>query len=364
MVKKKILIVGSFKETTKDGHVGGQRFACRTLINSEISNRVDWLLVDSTSPTIAKRPFYKRSTMAVIRFIRFSYLLVFRGPKDVLIFTVDGFGFIEKGCMALFAKTLGKRVILAPRSGLIPRDLEHSKILSRFIPYVFERCDFIICQSEKWRILFEKYINESSNVKLIVIENWIDTNKEYSPLPRGQELIIVFLGWIEETKGVFDLYKGFKEALKETQNIRLQFAGKGSSLDKLIKRVNEDGLSDKVDFLGWITKSEKRDVLNCAQVFVLPSFFEGFPNSLLEAMLYGKACIATKVGSIDDIIVENQNGFLIEIGEVDKIANTIVRLESDDALLKRIGSEAREKILRDNSIGSAITKFDEIIDLK
>lgn len=363
MPKTKILIVGSFKETTKDGHLGGQRFACRTLINSKLSERVHWLCVDSTSRSVITPPFYERVLKAILRFFKFILILTFRAPKSVIIFTVDGFGFIEKGSMALLAKAFGKKVIMAPRSGLIPRDLRESKFLSKFIPYVFERCDFIICQSEKWRLLFAEHMSEESKGRLVVVENWIDTDKRYAPTPRTDELRIVFLGWIEKTKGVFDLYEGFKLALHKTKNIRLQYAGNGGAFDKLKALVNQEGYADKIDFLGWVTKADKQDLLNQAHVFVLPSFFEGFPNSLLEAMLYGKACIATRVGSVEDIIIEEHNGFLMEIGEVEKIGNTIIRLESDGDILKCVGDNARERILKGNSIDSAITRFEQLLDL-
>lgn len=364
MPKTKILIVGSFRETTKDGHVGGQRFACRTLINSKLSERIQWLCVDSTSRSVITPAFYERVLKAILRFIKFSCLLIFRAPKRVIIFTVDGFGFIEKGSMALFAKAFGKKVILAPRSGLIPRDLRESEFLSKFIPYVFERCDFVICQSEKWRSLFADHMSEGRRDRLEVIENWIDTDMKYAPVPRTDELRILFLGWIEETKGVFDLYEGFKLALRKTKNIRLQYAGKGAEFDNLKALVAQEGYEDKIDLLGWVTKTDKQDLLNGIQVFALPSFFEGFPNSLLEAMLYGKACIATKVGSVEDIITEGENGFLMEIGEIEKIASTIIRLEEDNDLLKRVGTNAREKILKGNSIDSAVAKFEQLLDLQ
>lgn len=361
MSKKKVLFVGSFKEITNDGHVGGQHFACRTLINSELSNSVEWFLVDSTSPSVITPPFYQRMGRAISRFIKFSFFLFIKNPDGVLIFTVDGFGLMEKGSMALLAKGLGKRVIIAPRSGLIPRDLANSKLLSRFIPFVFKRCDFVICQSIKWKLFFEEHMKEHKRDKLVVIENWIDTNKEYNPTPKGNELLIIFLGWIEETKGVFDLYEGFKQALETSRDLRLQYAGKGSALNALIEMVKTDGLEDKVDFLGWVTKKEKTDLLNRADVFVLPSYFEGYPNSLLEAMLFGKACIATRVGSVEDVIMEKENGFLMEIGEIEKISATLVRLSEDYDLLSRVGRAAREKVLRDNSISSATSKFEKLL---
>ena len=361
MPKTKILIVGSFKETTKDGHVGGQQFACRTLINSKLSERVQWLCVDSTSRSVITPPFYERVLKAIFRFIKFSCLLIFRVPKRVIIFTVNGFGFMEKGSMALLAKAFGKKVILAPRSGLIPRDLRESKFLSKFIPFVFERCDYIICQSEKWRSLFAGYMSEESIARLQVIENWIDTDKKYTPVPRTGELCVVFLGWIEETKGVFDLYEGFKNSLKVDNNLRLIFTGKGSVFDELKERIQTDKLENRVSLMGWVNKECKEELINQADIFVLPSYFEGFPNSLLEAMLYGKACLSTKVGAVCDIIEDGENGFLMDKGDINRITEVILLLSCSKELMNSVGYKARERVLKNNTIDVAVKKFEQLL---
>ncbi len=92
MVEKKIkvLFVGCFKTTSKDGGVGGQMFASKTLINSSISNFVDWTLIDTTADINIPEVFTKRLLKAFLRTFKFTFKIVFFRYDTVLIFTADG----------------------------------------------------------------------------------------------------------------------------------------------------------------------------------------------------------------------------------------------------------------------------------
>src|SRR6185437_8475075 len=122
--KKKILFVGSFKDAAKDGSVGGQMFACKAIINSNISELVDWTLIDTTADSNIIASSYNRIIKAFTRLFRFLYNIIFFKYDFVLIFTGGGWSFWEKGLMSIVAKYISRsKVIIAPRSGFIINDL-------------------------------------------------------------------------------------------------------------------------------------------------------------------------------------------------------------------------------------------------
>jgi len=165
----KILFVGSF---AKDKVTGGTNYASRTLIESALTNKVEWILLDSTMEINFKRTFLKRLIGATKRIILFVYHLLFSKPHFVMIFTTHGWGFIEKGIMSLFASMLAKPVILRPSSGLAVNDIK-SAFFSKFYSIVIKRCSIIICQSTYWKNFYYKFDTANPD-KFVIIPNWIN----------------------------------------------------------------------------------------------------------------------------------------------------------------------------------------------
>jgi len=95
----------------------------------------------------------------------------------------------------------------------------------------------------------------------------------------------------------------------------------------------------------------------------LPTYFDGYPNSLMEAMAAGKACIATKVGSIPDMIEDNENGMLIEKQNTQQLFEKLELLVRDSERRKKLGLKARNKIETVNAIPVGISKYKKIFNI-
>lgn len=338
-------------------------FACRSLIQSDLGNEIEWVLLDSTSPSVPPPSFWNRLIRAFIRLWKFVFLVLFRQPESILIFTADGFSFLEKGLMALIGKLFGKKVIIAPRSGYIPRDLKESRVLKRFIPFVLKKVDYVICQGASWRALFLPLLGERNRNKLVIVENWMDTSItcDHSIKVNNETIQVLFLGWLEKSKGVFDLLEASLNILAKKDNVEFVFAGDGSARSELISRTKEENLSNKIKFPGWVDGEKKKELICGSDIFVLPSYFEGFPNSLMEAMLAANACIATTVGSIPDVIRDGKNGYLMDKGDVGRLVEILTMLIDDRELRLKIGESGRAKVLLSHSIGNAEKKFSKIL---
>lgn len=364
---KKILFVGSFKSQGRDGSVGGQMFACRSLINSELSKWISWTLIDSTADSNVVNSFYTRATKAIKRILLFIQKIIFKRYDYILIFTADGWSFWEKGLMVLLGRLMSKaQIILAPRSGIILEDIKKGGILSKYIPFVIKYCNIIICQSISWKKYFENLVNENNSDKFVVIENWIDI-KPYIRLEISkvdlvqQPTQILFLSWVDKNKGIYELIEAVRLLKQDGLIFKLMIAGKGSAFTTISEQIIKYDLQDYVTLYGWAIDDDKIKLLENSNIYVLPSYFEGFPNALMEAMAAGKACIATRVGSIPDMISDGLTGLLIESRSVIDLYEKLKKLIENNQLQIDMGKAARKKIMENNTIEQSIEKFHTIL---
>lgn len=365
MIKRKVLFVGSFKEKSKDGSVGGQMFACKTIVNSAISNSVDWTLIDTTADSNILSSNYVRAKKALLRVLKFTKNMLFYKHDFVLIFVADGWSFWEKGLMTILAKYFtSSKVILAPRSGFIINDIKKNNKLTKFIQFVFKKTDIVICQSNVWKQLFEKTANQLNNPKYVVIENMIDFDK-YAKLPlrevkEHKKVTILFMAWVTRNKGIYELIEAVKMLIKENLNFKVIIAGKGEDFEKINKELKSGNLTEYVELKGWVLGDQKLAVLAESDIFILPTYFEGYPNSLMEAMASGKACIATKVGSIPDMINHMETGILIDKKNYTQLYQGLKTLIQNPSLRQEMSEKARAQIREANSIDIGITKFENL----
>ena len=358
--KTSVLFVGSFINKSKNGHVGGQMFACNSLIKSSLSERINWILLDTTASTNEKRSFLERTWGAVKRLFRFIYFIIFQRPSSVLIFTSHGFGFREKGLMIRIAKAFGLKTILAPRSGILKNDIQNSLRFRGIVRKVFNKCDYIICQGISWKTYFVNEFNMEDE-KLINIPNWISKKRTIStPKTQSDVIRVLFLGWIETNKGIHEIIKAAN--ILRNENILWILGGKGRDFEKVVKEVDQLGLTEKVHLKGWLIGDKKDKAFADADIFILPSYREGMPNSLLEAMQNKMAVVASSVGGIPDVIKDGINGLLINPGKVEELVNSVLLLASDGKLREKFGKKAEETIQSNHSIENAILKFSKILE--
>ncbi len=353
-----VLFVGSFISKSKSGHVGGQMYACNSLINSELSKEVNFILLDTTASTNKKRSVLERGLGGFKRMAQFIWFLMFIKIDTVMVFCSSGFSFKEKGLMIRIAKSLGKKTIIAPRSGFLIDDIESSESFKNYANKVFGSADYIICQGNFWKTFFKEHFSIQAN-RLKLIHNWIRSVSVDREEPKPDNLKLLFLGWIEKNKGIYDILKA-AEILKN-ENMEWIIGGNGSEFENAKKWVTHHGLGNIVKLEGWILNERKLDLLRSSHIFVLPSYREGLPNALLEAMQAGLAVISTNVGGIPDVIKNDINGFLIEPGDYQLLATHIKSLSTDMKKIETLGQNALETIKKQHSLDIAISKFREIL---
>lgn len=177
-----------------------------------------------------------------------------------------------------------------------------------------------------------------------------------------EEICILFIGGRDPArKGIFDILKAYSIVVRNEQNTRLILTGGGNVEDAIKKSAGKD-VMPYLSFLGYVSESQKIDLYKSADMLLLPSCQEGLPYVVLEAMAAGLPVISTYVGGIPDVIEDNVNGFLIQPGDYEALAERILFLNRDQNLRKRISQANREKILKQYSEEAIIQRLGQIYD--
>jgi glycosyltransferase involved in cell wall biosynthesis len=155
--------------------------------------------------------------------------------------------------------------------------------------------------------------------------------------------LVLFLGRLHAAKGIFDLLDAVSQLRAAVPDVRLVCAGDGERI-AVARYAERLGIADAVKFTGWVGPSGKRALLESAAVYALPSYAEGMPVSLLEAMAAGVPVVASPVGGIPEVVVDGVGGFLAAPGDVATLTRLLRKLLLDRRLGAKIGAAARETV--------------------
>ena len=195
--------------------------------------------------------------------------------------------------------------------------------------------------------------------KLLVVPNGIDVKDSIQVVQREDKSVsIVVVASLTLKKGHLYLFKAFQKLLYVNKDIYLTVIGDGPLRKELEELSHSLKIYRNVKFSGFQDNIEK--YFEQADIFVLPSLWEGMPVALMEAMACGLPCIASNVGGVGELIDNNVNGILIEPKDIDALYSSMLRLISDSAERNNLGINARQKILDYYSKKAMISKLEEI----
>lgn len=241
-----------------------------------------------------------------------------------------------------------------------------------FSNFYWSRCGDIA------RYLVRKILESSSSV-IALSNSWVEELKVIAPkavvvcIPNPVELnpmvdregrdpgsiSILFLGRLSKEKGVFDLLAAFAEIQNVPVKWSLILAGNGD-LEKVQQLTNDLGLSATVELPGWVGPAKKAELLNRADVLVLPSYFEGLPMAILEAMASGLPVVSSRVGGIPEVLQDSVNGLLFSPGDVKALSHCFEILGTDISFARRLGRAARLRAENDFSVPVVIERLEQL----
>jgi glycosyltransferase involved in cell wall biosynthesis len=341
MSEFKLLIVGAFPPPGKIIY-GGISKSCEILLQSPLKNRFEILTLDSSQISNPPPRFLIRGFLAIRRiFLLFIYINKHK-PQTSLVFTSDGWSAIEKGLMIIICKFYGIKTLIFPRAGDLINQVSNSNLRLKLIRFLFGNSDIFLCQGQRWSDFAVNKLNiDQSRVK--VIGNWTATDahicigrdRDYKTINNVPKLI--FVGWLENFKGIFELLHACNNLKNKGIQFHLKFIGGGSAESSANEFVKNHNLNKYVSFCGWVQSSELNIHLVESDIFVLPSWSEGMPNAMIEAMAAGLAVIVTSVGVITDYIQNEQHALMVPPKNIDLLEKSLQRLILDEGLRADIG---------------------------
>lgn len=157
---------------------------------------------------------------------------------------------------------------------------------------------------------------------------------------------LLFLGNLSERKGVSDLLRALSNPGFDPQQLEVTIAG-GGDIPHYQQLVQQLGVSDLVDFTGWADQAQAAELLSRADALILPSYDEGLPLVILEAMAASVAVICTPVGEIPSVLTDQLNACFVTPGDSGSIAKTIQRLINDPKFRRKLQQNGRDIYLRE-----------------
>jgi glycosyltransferase involved in cell wall biosynthesis len=260
----------------------------------------------------------------------------------VHIHSASNGSFYRKSIVLLIAKSYGRKVVMHIHGGGFKKFYRDSFFKDIIIKPILNAADQVICLSDSW---FEYFTSELNLKKVAVLPNPITLPPIQSKTVESNRIELIYFGAIVETKGIFDLvnYLTTNRYFNEGKII-LHICGEGE-LEKLTRMVKSNRLESKIIIHGWVSGSTKMDLFQKADIFILPSFAEGLPMSILEAMSFGKPIIATDVGGIPSLVHPAQNGWLYDPKKIQELNQVFDGIISKPTELKAFGQNSRQQSL-------------------
>lgn len=212
----------------------------------------------------------------------------------------------------------------------------------KFVKQTLQKCDVVIVLSSFWKDFFEK---EVCHKKIIIINNIIDKPIKLDILEDKNTCNLLFLGLLSRNKGIYDILEVLHKFYKDYKGKICLYIGGNGEITTVKELICKNQLNEIVKFMGWVSKERKCEVFSNSDIFVLPSYNEGLPISILEAMSYKLPIISTPVGGIPEVVENNVNGLLIEPGNQIELKAAIDKLLYNPELRKRMGEVSYKRSL-------------------
>lgn len=297
-------------------------------------------------------------------YIAFAKVLILNKPELIHIHSSFGPSFYRKMPFILMASAFKVPIINHIHGAdfdVFYRNAPEKK--RKMIQRIYNKCHTLIALSEEWKKNLSEIVSED---KITVIENYSVLHKDamVERAARPSNHTVLFLGELGKRKGCYDIPDIISEVAKQVSDVKFVLAGAGSAEDEdaIKKLLIEKKVIDNVVFPGWVRDGKKDQLLREADIFLLPSYNEGMPMSVLDAMGYGLPIISTIVGGIPKIVHNGRNGYCFQPGESEKMGHAIADILLDEKMSIKMGQRSITIIEEKYSLEAHLAKLESCYD--
>ena len=205
--------------------------------------------------------------------------------------------------------------------------------ISRF---VISRSEQVICVSAAAELI----AHSLGAKRTAVVRNAVDVD-EFSPSPTNGKSLL-YIGRFVHNNGIQDLLTALPSVLDSHPDAEIHLVGSGPLGEEVQKTIQSSGLSDSVTIYNYV--DDISEMYDCASVFCRPSYSEGLPLTMLEAMASGVPPVVTAIAGVPEVVTDHETGVLLEPGNPDEVAQAVIELFDDAGLRARLATNAREYI--------------------
>ena len=292
--------------------------------------------------------------------LKISWRILTRSKEvDAFLFFHEWGLFLPMVC----AKLCNRRVLWLLPSSL--KSIEHTHgFFNRFLflqqSLSYTIADKLVVYSPN--LVAEWQLERYRHKILIAYEHFISTDTFTITTPfLHRAHLIGYIGRFHEEKGILNFIKALPAVLNTPDELRVLIGGDGPQKESIVAILQENGLTARIDLPGWIVQQDLPLRLNTLRLLVIPSFTEGLPNIMLEAMACGTPVAATPVGAIPDIIKDGETGFIMENNSPECIAKTISRALNDPNV-ETIALNARLLVQREFAFDISVKQWKRILE--
>lgn len=176
--------------------------------------------------------------------------------------------------------------------------------------------------------------------------------------PAKQNRKMVCVGRLCEQKGQLLLVEAAVKLIEEGEDFQLTLAGDGPMRADIEALIDKHGITSKIKITGWVSGDRVRQEILDSAVLVLPSFAEGLPVVIMEAMALGRPVVTTYIAGIPELVIPGENGWLMPAGSLESLVSTMRQvLQTSDEEIQRLGNNARQRVIERHNIDTEAKKL-------
>lgn len=285
----------------------------------------------------------KKICMFIMQFVKGIILYVSFKPNLIHIHVSSHGSFYRKAFYIILSEIFRKKIIIHIHPTHFVDFIDSSGSLRRFfILTLLNRANLIITLTKQVQFALKNIYGLKCDIKVVSVPICLN-DYEFHGAENREKSTVLYLGWIIRNKGVYDLLLAAPSIKERIRDFRLIYCG-NKETNKLRKMVLNSGLSAYIEVNDWLNSEGKKSLLEKVTALILPTYTEGIPNVILEAMASGVPIITTPVGGIPSILTDKINCLYFNPGDIADMIEKITCLLGNEEMQEEIVQNNRKLV--------------------